>query len=565
MNRSLPVFPIRMRRVFFAALLTCFTPAGPVLAQDTAPAIPQTMEAAGTSAPAGQPATAETTAPPADPLAAAIEQALDDSGANAAVAEFYTDRAFAPLWIDAGKLSGAARAVIHRLERADIYGLDPARYETPRLDIGLEATASPADLAEAELRLSLAALKFAADARTGTFDPASLGKFTTPTLVRPEPKAVIEGLAAASDRVAYLEAFNPPHPQFAALRKLLADLRDREDADAPPEIGEGPTLKPGMSDERVPALRARLGIAEVVGDGALVYDETTVEAVKGFQERAGLDIDGSIGPQTRASLNGGTDITVADVLVNMERWRWVPRDMGARNVWVNIPEFRLRLMSNGAPEFETRVIVGTPENQTPVFSDEIEYVDANPYWNVPRSIAAKEMMPEIRQDPNYFFRNGLQVIYITGGQEFLIDPRSVDWRLFDGETMPFRFRQPPGGGNALGRVKFMFPNKHAVYLHDTPTRNLFARSVRAYSHGCVRVDRPMEFADALMSREDSAHRERVRKMVAGGENGTLDLTRHVPVHLTYFTVWVDEAGEARKRADIYDYDQRMKASMGLGS
>jgi murein L,D-transpeptidase YcbB/YkuD len=320
-----------------------------------------------------------------------------------------------------------------------------------------------------------------------------------------------------------------------------------------------------MSDARIPVLRARLGLPEIVGEGALVYDDATVEAVKAFQDAASLDVDGAIGPQTRSALNGGTQITIADVLVNMERWRWVPREMGSHHVWVNIPEYHLRVMTNGAPEFETRVIVGTSKNQTPIFSDEIEYVDVNPYWNVPRSIAVNEMMPQVRQDPDFFARRGLEVIYTGGGRDMVIDPRSVDWNLWDGETMPFRFRQPPGGGNALGRVKFMFPNKHAVYLHDTPTRNLFSRSVRSFSHGCVRVDKPVEFADALLSREEQINGQRIKHLIGGGANGSLPIKRHIPVHLTYFTVWVDEAGETQKRPDIYEYDERMKSAMGLGS
>ena len=470
---------------------------------DQAPEEPQIAAepaAAEDPAPTEEPAVAETAPAGPDPaaVAAAIEAALDapdTTGAadHKAVATFYAEREFAPLWIDAGKLDGAARAVAHRIDRAHVYGLDAARYDLPPLDVGLDGTASADDLAAADLRLTVAALKFAGDAQAGTFDPSVLGELMTAKPVRPAHKSVLDGLAAANDKVAYLEGFNPPHPRFAALKNLLTELRSRSEEDTPPLIGEGPTLKPGMADARIPMLRGRLGLPEIAGEGALVYDDATVEAVKAFQDAASLDVDGVIGPQTRLALNGGTQISTADVLVNMERWRWVPRDMGSHHVWVNIPEYQLRVVTNGASEFETRVIVGTSQNQTPIFSDEIEYVDVNPYWNVPRSIAVKEMMPEVRRDPDFFARRGLEVIYTGGGSDMVIDPRSVDWNLWDGETMPFRFRQPPGGANALGRVKFMFPNKHAVYLHDTPTRNLFSRSVRSFSHGCVRVDKAWQF------------------------------------------------------------------------
>ncbi len=542
---------------------------------------PVTADPAASATPEPPTTAAEAAAPVPDPVPPAIETALAAAGAygkadHKALADFYAERGFLPLWIADGRFDGAARAVIRRLENADAYGLDPSRYALPPIDVGISGGATPADLAGAELDLTAAALKFAADAQGGIFDPATLGKFMSATPVRPKREAVLAGLGTANDKVAYLEGFNPPQPGFKALKKLLADLKARAGQRALPEIPEGPSLKPGMIDERLPVLRIRLGLPEVAPppldsdmraetDLSLIYDNAAVEAVKAFQQRAGLEVDGVIGPQTRSALNGGSEVTIADVLVNMERWRWVPRDMGTHHVWVNIPEYMLRVVTDGAPEFETRVIVGTSENQTPIFSDEIEYVDVNPYWNVPRSIAVKEMMPEIRRDPYFFARRGLEVIYTGGGRDMVIDPRSVDWSLWDGETMPFRFRQPPGGENALGRVKFMFPNKHAVYLHDTPTRNLFGRSVRSFSHGCVRVDKPVEFADALLSREEQLNGQAIKHLIGGGANGSLPLKRHVPVHLTYFTVWGDEAGGVQKRPDIYRYDARMKAAMGLGS
>jgi|GEM_PF-156904 len=559
---------------------------------NTAPA--ETNAAETTQAEASEPAVAEPAHDPAA-LALAIEAGLGKTD-NKALVAFYTERDFAPLWLDGGRLGEEARAVIDRLDNAHTDGLDPARYIVPAILGGVSDAAGPDDLAAADLALTAAALRFATDAQAGTMDPASLGELMTAKPVRPKPAAVLDGLASADDKVAYLEGFNPPHPQFRALKTLLAELRDRDDADAPPEVPAGKTLKPGMSDSRVPLLRTRLGLTEpqdgpdaaaepgqvsdtdsadiVTGstpdaspasNASLVYDDALVDAVKAFQEAASLDVDGVIGPQTLAALNGGTAVTVGDVLVNMERWRWMPREMGYHNVWVNIPEFRLRVVTGGRTAFTTRVIVGKPQNQTPVFSDEIEYVDVNPFWNVPRSIAAKEMMPVIRRDPDYFVRHGYEVIYTGGGQDIVIDPRTVDWNLWNPENMPFRFRQPPGEANALGRVKFMFPNKHHVYLHDTPSRNLFSRSVRSFSHGCVRVDKPVEFADALLSQEEQINGNRIKHLIGGGENGSLPVKRHIPVHLSYFTVWVDEAGETQKRPDIYHYDERMKAAMGLGS
>lgn len=266
------------------------------------------------------------------------------------------------------------------------------------------------------------------------------------------------------------------------------------------------------------------------------------------------------------AMTAPTDVDRRERLrLNMERWRWLPRDLGRHHVFVNIPEFKLRVMSGGAPRFETRVIVGSEANRTPVFSDEIEYVDVNPYWNVPSSIATKEMLPEIRRDPGFFHRRGIQVLYTGNGGAQLIDPYSVDWSRVTPGNMPFRFRQPPGPENALGRVKFMFPNKHAVYLHDTPTRHLFSRSQRALSHGCVRVDDPVGFADAMLAEEDGLNGAKIKTLISGGANGAHPMHRHVPVHLAYFTIWLDGNGELRRWYDVYGYDTDMKRLLGYSS
>ena len=313
----------------------------------------------------------------------------------------------------------------------------------------------------------------------------------------------------------------------------------------------------------MPALRARLKVEARAETDARVFDPELAAAVRAFQEAQGMTVDGVVGPRTREMLNAPVSVTAADIVVNMERWRWLPRDLGAHHVFVNIPEFKLRVMEKDKVTFETRVIVGQPKNRTPIFSDEIQYVDVNPYWNVPYSIATKEMLPHIQRNPGYIYDQGLQVLYTGGGKDQLIDPMSVDWTRVNPRNMPFRFRQPPGGTNALGRVKFMFPNKHAVYLHDTSSRSLFSRSQRALSHGCVRVDDPVAFADALLTQEPGLDGERIKKLIAGGANGAQVMKTRVPVHLTYFTVWAGADGTLKRWNDLYGYDEDMKRLLGL--
>ena len=298
-------------------------------------------------------------------------------------------------------------------------------------------------------------------------------------------------------------------------------------------------------DERVPLLRARFDLAAPVDTLSTdVYDDALVQAVRTFQTDKGLEADGIIGRRTLAVLNGADRDAEGEILANMEMWRWMPRKLGRDYVFVNIPEFTARVVRDGRPVHQTRVVVGTPTNQTPVFSDEMEYLVVNPYWHVPESIRMKEMLPEIQADPAGFFqRHGYEAVW--NGQ--VIDPRSVIW---DENAVKFvAIRQPPSEANALGRIKFMFPNQHAVYLHDTPSRKLFLRDYRAYSHGCVRVDDPMEFARAILAHEPNLTVESLEAMF-GGQEMRVDLTQHLRVHIAYFNAWVDDAGKSADFAMI---------------
>ena len=292
-----------------------------------------------------------------------------------------------------------------------------------------------------------------------------------------------------------------------------------------------------------------------------VFDESVDTAVKAFQESAGLKADGVLGPTSLERLNAAGNSHVDTILVNMERWRWMPEDLGQFYVRVNIPNFNLDIYKNGKVFYTTRIVVGQPTKQTPIFSDEIEYVIVNPSWNVPASIALKEMLPDIQADPARAL-NGYQVFANIGGRFRAVDPWSVDWRNVNMRNI--QIKQPPGEKNALGSIKFMFPNPFAVYLHDTPSKSLFQKDYRAFSHGCMRVMNPWDFAAALLTYDPNVSADSLKKLV-GGQETQVNLTKHIPVHITYFTAWVDDSGKLQVRSDVYGHDARMEKAFGLVS
>lgn len=471
---------------------------------------------------------------------------------------FYGSRHFEPIWLDAAPngdviFSEPAQKILKLFEAAETEGLRPQDYLTPDLNPA-GAKGDPLKLAALETAFSAAALRYANHLYSGRIDPQSISANLDVAPKKLDEASLLVQLATSPDPVAVLSALEPAHPEFLALKAALATFEET-DLDRPTPIGEGPTLKPGMSDPRVPALRARLGLSPVDG---LDYDDALVEAMKAFQGSQDLEVDGVMGPATLAALNGGVPVTRADIVANMERWRWMPRDLGAFNVLVNIPEFRLAINRDGQEAYTTRVVVGTVKNQTPVFSDNIRHIVVNPYWNVPSSIIRGEVAPAVLRNPGYIDNQNMDLLY----NGTAVSPWQVDWSQVSTTNFPFRVRQRPGPGNALGQIKFLFPNKHDVYLHDTPSKSLFARSVRAFSHGCVRVHNPMEFADALMANEPNISRASLEAMFGASERW-VNPEQQVPVHIAYFTLRVDADGALKSFGDVYGHNASLIAAMGL--
>ncbi len=461
--------------------------------------------------------------------------------ARQALRAVYAARDFAPLWIEDGRFNARGRSILARIDHAAEDGLD-----LRATGVLVPSGGDSAVLGKAELSLTEAAVAYANQATGGRVDPSRLGPLVAMKPEVADPARVITTLIDAADAGNALHDFNPPHKGYALLRDKLAELRRSSDLSAGARIPYGPILKPGMRDARVPLIRARFGLDVASADAPdtnLVYDTRVAAAVAGFQKIHHLPASGVLTIRTVAVLSGGNPKRLEDeIIANMERWRWLPRDMGQNHIEVNIPDFTVKVMHGDTVFHHARVVVGQPDKPTPVFSETMEFIIVNPYWNVPLSIVKKEMLPKLAADPNYFANHGYETVE-RGGQTYV--------------------RQPPGDGNALGRIKFMFPNKYAVYLHDTNSRSLFGNDRRALSHGCVRVEAPFKFAEAVLGRDNGWTEARVKRLV-GGDERTITLPHPLPIHIVYFTAFVDGDGVLQVRDDVYGYSSKLKTALGIG-
>ncbi len=522
-------------------------------AADTPPAA-TAPEADTAPAAVAQPGATPETAPPA---ATAVELTLDQRVAEkihemfggkierilgknkTAVEAFYTVRNFAPIWMENGVENAHAKAAASYLAGVSVDGLDPADYVVPSF-----ANADAAALAEAELRFTATVLTYARHAQIGRVHYSRVSADIAYNLVAPEPGEVLAKLAdAAADVAGVLDSFNPPHAGYRALKAKLAEVRSRTGEQPRARIDSGRTLKVGMEDPRVPLVREYLG---VTAEGAgTVYDKALSEAVKAFQRQHDLPATGLLTSATVEALNGPRHDHDADIIIaNMERWRWLPRDLGSAYVMVNIPDYTLRVMNHDQLVWTTKIVAGKPgEKATPLLSETMKYITINPTWNVPPSIINNEYLPALERDPTVLDRMGLRV------------ERNRDGSI--------HIYQPPGDGNALGRIRFNFPNKFLVYQHDTPDKHLFSQARRAFSHGCMRVQFPDKYAEVLLdisNPKDGYTVDRIHHMYGTGERD-IHLDTPIPVHITYQTAFVDDAGHLVFREDVYGRDAKLLAAL----
>jgi murein L,D-transpeptidase YcbB/YkuD len=371
-----------------------------------------------------------------------------------------------------------------------------------------------------------------------------------------DPAIAIQNAIDSPSLTDYLGAFFPRGWFYKTLQVALADYRQIAADGGWPVIPDGPTLKPGSSDDRLTILAQRLMVSGDLAlhdavDDPIIYDEPLQKGVRHFQARHGLDTDAVIGPATLQALNVPVEMRVEQLEVNIERARWVLSDIEDDFVLVNIAGFRAYVLRNRKVVWETKVQVGSTYHQTPIFRDEIKYIELNPTWTVPYSIATKEILPKIKSDPNYFANHDFDLKDSSGK---FINPSSVDWAAISARKFPFWLVQRPGPNNALGRVKVMFPNEHAVYLHDTPSKALFSRAERAFSHGCIRVENPFDFAEQLLG-GDGWNKEKFQQALDAGETKTVLLSTPMPVLLLYWTAMPTPEGVVHFFNDVYSRDK----------
>ena len=484
---------------------------------------------------------------------------------------FYNDRDYQPVWVVAQGVTPLGKELVKRLQKTDEHGLNPEDYHLSCITGLLEFTEKfedwervtfPADpdlLAQLDILLTDGFLVSLSHLATGRVSPETLYTQWLSVEKKADILSSLQSLKTVEDLQKVYEKFYPSCRQYEALVTAGIDLREIVEQGGRPLIPEGPALRRGDTDRRVLLLRRRLDHdagEQSFGVGSLqgFYDHRLEEQVKRFQRRHGLDVDGVVGSQTIKALNVPARKRWQTVLVNLERLRWLSCDYGNQFLLVNIADFTLQCSRKPDKELTFKVIVGKEYQKTPVFRKTLRYIVLNPYWNVPRSIAVTEILPKVQTDPDYLSEHHLQVLSGWKNAEIL-NPDDIDWSMIKPETFQWRFRQEPGPWNSLGRIKFIFPNQFHVYIHDTPNRELFKHVERAFSHGCIRVQHPLQLAAFILDRDPEWTADRLEEVLASQERTVVIPSEKFIVDLTYVTAWIDDDGVLHFRRDVYDRDQ----------
>jgi len=473
-----------------------------------------------------------------------------------ALYRLYRARRFQPLWVERSGVRLAAGELLSLLRGSADEGLRPAAYTPAAIEAQLSAPIDDlVQLARLELRLTAALLRYLRDLHEGRIDPMTSEVEWFIPGGRRLPLAAVAAAAQADDLATAATAWRPTTAGYRRLHAALGRYRELAAAGGWPGVAEGESIRPGMRDPRLPALRQRLLLSGDLAGATTAqrYDGALVEAVRRFQRRHGLVADGVVGTRTRQALNRPAEERVAQLALNLERQRWL--SLPNRYLLVNMADFSLQLVVDGAVLERMRVIVGRDYRQTPVFTRLLREVVFNPYWYVPRTILQEDILPRVRHDPGYLERNGFALFTSVDGNGRRVDVEEVKWGRLPADDFPYVLRQSPGPENALGRVKFLLPNPWGVYLHDTPNPSLFQRQRRAFSSGCIRVEAPAALAAALLGAEWD--RDAVRTAIASGKPRRVAVENPLPVFLTYLTAWVDEVGRVHFRDDLYGRDERL--------
>ena len=521
--------------------------------------------------PAAQPAFS----PGAEALRVELALQYDRSSAERS---FYAARGYLPVWLaEDGAAAPAARALLSWAGKADANGLPAVRYDVAGLAARLARARGGAysHASALETDLTRLFLTYGSDISSGLLEPRSVSPNIDIEPRRPDPAVLLAGIGATSDIPAVLDGLGPTGPAYDRLLTLYAKMREiARNGGWGPQIDQGHTLRPGDRNPRVAQLRTRLialgdlapadllAANEVMNDATPpstdphLFDPALEAAVRRFQARHGLNTDGIVGAMTLAALNTTAAERAAQAAVGLERMRWLNYDLGARHIVINTAAFTMTMIENGAPRFSTRVVVGKSGRfQTPEFNDQLEFIVVNPFWNVPYSIASREILPLLQEDPTYLEQNNMELV------DSDLPASEIDWSQVTRRSFPGRIRQRPGPDNALGAVKFLFPNKHAIYMHDTPAQKLFAYDRRTFSHGCVRLQDPFGFAHLLLSLQTDDPVGFFDRLRALGDEKWIRVREPIPVYVTYRTAWLDAGGVRQFRADVYRRDRDVMAAL----
>lgn len=513
-------------------------------------------------------------------LAAELRQLLGDRGQPTVLnvggwgltlvddtCRFYHQRHFEPAWLSPQGLSGQGRRLLNFLQAAQQEGLRPDEYHVKTIDILVEQLLifarqeNPVEalqLARLDILLTDAFFRYASDVTGGRVAAAKIyPKEWRSAPARANLVGALQQSLESGQAVEALQDMLPQDPGYRRLRDYLATYRQLAATGGWPQLPTGPLLRQGQRDWRVPWLQKHLiQVGDLAASNQSVeslFDEPTAVALARFQDRHGLKADGVLGPETLVALNLSVEERIRQIEINLERWRWLSRDLGRRYLVVNIADFSLQMIEEGDVVLAMPVVVGTDDRRTPVFSAKMRYLDFAPYWNVPHTILKEDKLPLIKADLNYLASHHYEIVTRSRVIE-PIEPKTVDWEGVTAENFPGMLRQKPGPWNALGQVKFMFPNKFHVYLHDTPERYLFDRKRRSYSSGCIRVKYPVDLALHLLHGQEDWDEQGIEEAMAADETLRVILDEPLPVHILYRTTWVDAEGRLQFRNDIYEHD-----------
>ncbi len=479
------------------------------------------------------------------------------------LATIYHETGTEPLWVTAEGPSYQASIIFKYLKNAYKEGLDPEDYQTDELeDIWRDPDYN--SLAKLDTLLTYNIVKYAHDVSFGQLKPyiADPQLFAEAGDKSFDPVATISKMIESKDLDSFLSELPPDNSHYVGLRKGLAHYRRLQNLGEWPLISSGKIIRPDGSDTRIGQIRKRLALLsgkDLHSEDPLRYDGRLKEEVLAFQLRHGLKADGIIGKKTLIELNVTPAQRIDQISINMARWRWQDHQLGDEYILVNIANYRLYAYRDGKLDMSLPVIVGKFQHQTPVFSDQVKYIEFHPFWNVPTSIAKDEKLPELRKDPNFLVEKNIRLFSNWQADGVELDSTAIDWNQVTRSQMAgYKLRQDPGPFNALGRVKIVFPNKYSVYLHDTPTKDLFNEHYRNFSHGCIRVSEPEKLAFFILQGEERGWSEQeVAELFAANERKVVRVRRSLPIHLTYQTAWLDKDGGIHFNGDVYARDIKL--------